>query len=78
MSKAPIERAWKSYLREVVPSDATPEQIWEYRMIFFAGAQSALHEAFPESGDPGEGAANCRAMMKELVEFNATLSHGNA
>lgn len=78
MSNDLIERAWRSYLREVVPHGATPKQIRQYRMIFFAGAQTALHLIIPESGEPSEGAAHARSMVLELAEFNATLSHGNA
>jgi hypothetical protein len=42
VKKTPIREAWLSYLNEVVPAGAHPNQIIETRRAFYAGAQSFL------------------------------------
>lgn len=80
MTQRPIFDGWQSYCREVLPVSTTPEEVEQYRMVFFAGAQVALSAAFPgnDADAVREGAMNTRDMIKELAEFNATLRHGNA
>jgi hypothetical protein len=72
-----IEAGWQSYLKLVVPANASPVQISETRQAFFAGAAILMQKIMlimDEDREPTpQDMAHMAAIQKELDEFGAQI-----
>lgn len=73
-----IREVWQSYLREVLPADASPIQIQECRRAFYAGARAmwAIFETAPDE-EPAVDAM-LEALDREMTVFARTVADGGA
>jgi len=77
--RGPIDTAWRTYLRDVVPATAGVTQVHETRCAFYAGAM-AIYSSMVAGPHPdkrhqtdAEIEGHVRAMELELLEFQRTL-----
>jgi hypothetical protein len=74
-----VEAGWVSYLIAVIPADAPPAQIEEFKLCFFAGAQhlfAALAPMLaPDGEEPtGDDLDKLDLIEKELAAFAEDLT----
>lgn len=73
----PIDAAWRTYLRDVMPVTAGPTQVIETRRAFFAGAVSMMEflsrEDRGEELTDAEVEARAKAIEREIREYARSL-----
>lgn len=72
MARKIIENAWHSYFEMVVPTDASPTQIYETRLAFYGGANALFHAMLNSlSSGPDETAEDLELMADVDAELRA-------
>ena len=75
-----IEKAWRSYLHQVVPRGAPPVQVRETKRAFFAGASAYAFTVMSlVSKGAGVTAADesmMKDIMQELEDFTESVGKG--
>lgn len=74
-----ITSAWLSYLDEVVPKDASAQQVTETKRAFFAGAQACLSDLLALGCDDvpeNAGVAVLEELRLELQAFGRSVGTG--
>lgn len=74
-----IATAWGSFLRDVIPKDAPPDQIREMRLAFHAGAH-AMHAVVKRIGEPDISEAAAMEILtdidREIAAFREETTRG--